>query len=985
MIGTTISHYKILGKLGGGGMGVVYKAQDTKLERIVAIKFLPRHISANSEERERFKIEAKAAAALNHTNIATIYAIEETDNEMFIVMELIEGIELKEKINPPMSPLGKRGIKGGLPTEEATNIAVQIAQGLQAAHKKGILHRDIKSSNIMITKDGKVKIMDFGLAKIKGGSELTKIGATVGTAAYMSPEQAKGEEVDQRTDIWSFGVVLYEMLTGILPFKGEYEQAVIYSVLNDSPAPINTLSQNSLDGIENVIFKMLEKEPSLRYESIDELLIDLNRIINDNTETITIAGNKELKFTQLIKNIFVKDKKQKKIENARLLIPKVKSLTENSKYLEAYELAIQTGKILSKESTLQELMPVISDNLTINSQPKGASVYLKRFLSEKHESGTDRQYTGVTPIINLRIARGDYKIEIEKEGYTSVERIASSSLNRAEASFGISTDIKIDINLLPAEENPEDMVFVPSGKYKLISWGAPTDLEVQLSDYFIDKYAVSNEQYKSFVNDGGYLTDHYWKYPFVKDGKKVNWEEAMKQLVDRSGLPGPRNWLNQDYPEGKGNHPVTNICWYEAAAYAEYKNKKLSTIFEWEKAARNGEYTHFVGMVMPWGLMHPKESDSKRANFNGRGTLEINSNEFGISPFGCYNMAGNVKEWCLNEMAEGYIATGGCWEDPIYVWGDFGAFNGFFESGSLGFRCAQLSCVSQGNQGALRIAADKPTPVYTPVEESVYKGFLSHFRYDKKNAEAEVIEIQKKENWIREKVSFAGEGNDRIIAYLYLPLRAQKPFQCMIFIPGMDVFYSRNLAQEAEWILGPHIKAGRAMFTVVMKGMTEREWEPGYSEPDTNSVEYRNLMVLHSSELNHGLDYLETRGEINIDKLSYIGFSWGSGSRLIFAGVNNRFKSCVFIGGGIDERGFPILPEVNPINYAPYIKVPKLLLNGKQDEEHIYKTRALPLYNLLKEPKKIAMVDGGHLPSLEVRVPIINKFLDETFGPVKFT
>ncbi|MCH7772592.1 MAG: hypothetical protein IIA49_16510 [Bacteroidetes bacterium] len=143
-------------------------------------------------------------------------------------------------------------------------------------------------------------------------------------------------------------------------------------------------------------------------------------------------------------------------------------------------------------------------------------------------------------------------------------------------------------------------------------------------------------------------------------------------------------------------------------------------------------------------------------------------------------------------------------------------------------------------------------------------------------------------------------------------------------------------------------------------------------------------MVLHSSELNRGLDYLETCSEINIDKLSYIGFSWGSGSRLVFAGVNNRFKSCVFIGGGIDERMLPTLPEVNPINYAPYIKVPKLLLNGKQDEEHIYKTRALPLYNLLQEPKKIAMVDGGHLPSLEVRVPIINKFLDETFGPVKF-
>jgi len=776
---------------------------------------------------------------------------------------------------------------------------------------------------------------------------------------------------------------MYEMFTGQLPFRGDYEQAVIYSVLNESPAPMSTLSKNSFHGVENIINKMLEKDPSMRYESADELLIDLNRLIDDNPERITIAGNTELKFTQLIKNIFVKDKKQNKIENARLLIPKIKHLTENSKYFDAYELAIQVEKVLSKESTIKEFMPDISDNLTINSQPKGAKVYFKRYSPEKNESGTDKQYAGVTPIINLRIARGDYRIEVEKEGYALVERIASSSLNRAEASLGISADIKVDINLLPVEENPDDMVFVPGGKYKLISWGAPTDLEVQLRDYFIDKYAISNEQYKSFVNDGGYLTDRYWKYSFVKDGKQLNWKEAMVQFVDRTGLPGPRNWLNQDFPEGKGNHPVINICWYEAA-YAEYKNKKLPTIFEWEKAARNGEFTHFVGMVMPWGLMHPEESGNERANFSGRRTLKINSNEFGISPFGCYNMAGNVKEWCLNEMTEGYAATGGSWEDPIYVWGDFGAFDGFYESGSIGFRCVQLSGVSQGDQGAFRIDVDKPAPVYNPVEESVYKGFLTHFRYDKKNLEPEVIAVEKNENWTREKITFAGEGNDRIIAYLYLPLRALKPFQCMVFIPGMDVFYSRNLAQEAEWILGPHVKAGRAMFTVVMKGMTEREWGPGYSKPDTNSVEFRNLVVLHSSELNRGLDYLETRSEINIDKLSYIGFSWGSGNRLAFAGITNCFKSYIFIGGGIDERMFPTLPEVNPINYAPYIKAPKLLLNGKQDEEHLYKTRALPLYNLLKEPKKIAMVDGGHLPSLEVRVPVINKFLDETLGPVKF-
>jgi len=536
MIGKTISHFKILEKIGAGGMGEVYKAEDTNLKRTVALKFLPQELSRDDESKERFIHEAQAASALDHTNICTVYEIDETeDGQMFIAMACYEGESLKDRIE-----------RGPLPIDEAIDIATQISRGLAKAHSKEIIHRDIKPANILITEDGVVKIVDFGLAKLAARAMLTKEGTTLGTASYMSPEQTKGAAVDHRTDIWALRVVLYEMVTGKQPFEGDYEQAVMYSIVNEDPSPINTLSENSPDGIENVIFKMLEKDPSLRYESINELLKVLDRLIDDNPERITITGNKKLKFTQLIKNIFVKDKKQNKIENARLLIPKIKSLTENSKYLEAYKLAIQTENFLSKESTLLELMPVISDNLTINSQPKGAGVYLKRFSSEKNQSVTDRQYAGVTPIINLRIARGDYKIEIEKNDHISVERIASSALNRAEAGLGIPADIKIEINLLPVEKNPEDMVFVCGGKYKLISWGAPIDLEVQLSDYFMDKYAVSNEQYKSFVNDGGYLTDRYWKYPFVKDGKKVSWEKAMKQLVDRSGLPGPRNWLNQN-------------------------------------------------------------------------------------------------------------------------------------------------------------------------------------------------------------------------------------------------------------------------------------------------------------------------------------------------------------------------------------------------------------------------------------------------------
>ena len=232
MTGNIISHYRISWEnFGEGGMGEVYLAEDAKLERQVALKFLPRHLTADKEARERFEREAKAAAALNHPNIVTVHEIGEHEGQVFIAMEYVEGRTLKELISGDLSPITHHP----LPITQVIEIASQIASGLAAAHAKGIVHRDVKPQNILVDRNNHVKILDFGLAKLKGVSPLTKESSTLGTVHYMSPEQTMGKEVDQRTDIWSLGVVLYEMLTGKLPFKGDYEQAVIYSILNEEP------------------------------------------------------------------------------------------------------------------------------------------------------------------------------------------------------------------------------------------------------------------------------------------------------------------------------------------------------------------------------------------------------------------------------------------------------------------------------------------------------------------------------------------------------------------------------------------------------------------------------------------------------------------------------------------------------------------------------------------------------------------------------
>lgn len=274
MIGQTICHYKILDKLGEGGMGVVYKAQDTTLDRLVALKFLPNHVSTGSGELERFIQEAKAAAGLNHPNICTIYGIEQSEEKHFIAMEFVDGQTLQEK-------------KSSLSTKQALDIGIQIADGLAAAHDKGIVHRDIKPENIMIRKDGRVQIMDFGLAKLRGASRLTKEGSTVGTAGYMSPEQVQGQDIDHRSDIFSLGVILFEILSGQPPFKGVHETAIAYEVVNVDSPPMSSINPDIPPELDAIVMECLEKDPDERAQAARQVAVDLKRFKRESSRSRT--------------------------------------------------------------------------------------------------------------------------------------------------------------------------------------------------------------------------------------------------------------------------------------------------------------------------------------------------------------------------------------------------------------------------------------------------------------------------------------------------------------------------------------------------------------------------------------------------------------------------------------------------------------------------------------------------------------------------
>jgi formylglycine-generating enzyme required for sulfatase activity len=955
MVGRTISHYRIVSTLGRGGMGVVYEAEDTRLGRTVAMKFLPENFAQNPQALERFRREARSASALNHPHICTIHDIDESDGEPFLVMELLEG-----------ETLHKRLAAGPLAIRDLVTFGIQVADGLQAAHSKKIVHRDLKPANLFITDRGIAKILDFGLARTTtemaetvGGptqqtatiAELTAPGTTLGTIAYMSPEQARGEVVDARTDLFSLGVVLYQAATGKMPFAGGNQLAVMHAILHEEPRPPREIRPDLPPEVEHIILRALQKDREKRYPSADGLLEDLRSYQASLSAPVTAEPamrilRRQLKRPLTIAGITLLVRQNARVRWARTVaIPEIVRLSDRGEFGAAYKLLRQTEKYLPNDPLLDKLLTAISMPRSFRTTPPGADVFIKDYNAPQE----DWERIGLSPVENFRLPAISFRVRMTKPGFRPVEGTA-----------GIGNS-NLPVVLDSEGSIPPEMVRVPGGEIRQEISAEP----VRLDAYLMDRYEVTNRQFKEFVDKGGYQDRKYWKEEFVRDGRKLSWEEASALLRDSTGRPGPSTWELGEYPQGQDDFPVSGVSWYEAAAYAEFAGKQLPTVYHWRNATDAGYYT---------GIL-------KISNFAGTGPARVGSH-LGVGPFGTYDMAGNVKEWCWSQSGGQHYILGGAWNEPAYTFNDPDAKPPFDRSPTNGFRCVKYlekppsdAILGEFHRAERDYRKEKPVPAET---FRIYQSLYSYDRTELKPAVESVDESSA--YWREEKITFnAAYGNERVIAYLLLPKRATPPYQTIVFFPAGDatVVDSFKTAHMKFWDFIP--RSNRALLVPIYKGTYERRTPRGPGGPSI----YRDLVIAQAKDFRRSLDYLETRPDIDKGRLGYYGFSLGGKLGPIMTAGEPRIKAIVLISGGLSlgKR----LPEVDEINFLPHVTAPVLMANGRYDFQFALETVQIPMFRLLgaaEKDKRHAMLDAGHIPDLQVTIKETLAWYDRYLGPV---
>jgi eukaryotic-like serine/threonine-protein kinase len=926
--GTKLGPYEIQSPLGAGGMGEVYRAHDTKLDRDVAIKILPPAFARDPERLARFRREARTLASLNHPNIAAIYGLEESTELDYLVLELVDGDTLH----------------GPLPLATALNRACQVAEALEAAHEHGIIHRDLKPANVKVTPQGKVKVLDFGLAKaisgIKGDQDLSQMATVtgavtapwhiVGTPGYMSPEQARGAEVDQRTDIWAFACLLYQLLAGKRAFKGETISDTVAAVLEHEP-DWRALPAETPAMVRDLLRQCLQKDANRRPHKIAGVRTTLEEVQRPRNRWRFSAIGRQPRLAIPAAAIllllgFLGARLYQHSSRVRWVreqaIPEISRSLDSGDLRAAFRLMRRAEAVLPNDSTLRQIHDNSSLPTSFSTNPPGAEVWATGYAPDDNEW----LRLGTTPFTTKELLWGDYRFRIVKPGFQII-------LGAGEVHGGTTLEFDLDAE----GAIPPEMVRVPGGTVSI-----PGLDDAKLSAFLIDRNEITNRQFKEFIDRGGYQKREYWKQDFVKNGRKLSWEEAMQLFRDSTGRPGPSTWELGEYPQGHDEYPVNGVSWYEAAAYAEFAGKQLPTIYHWEQAASPGFFSDITQL----------------SNFSGAGPARVGSYK-GIGAFGTFDMAGNVKEWCWNEIGGQRYIRGGAWNEPEYMFSGLDARLPWDRSPQNGFRCVRYDVRKESRLQAPVTTTIRDFSKEKPVPDEVFRLYRSLYAYDPTNLDSRVEGIDEENSyWKREKLSFAtAYGNERVAGYLYLPKHATPPYQTIIYAhPGMSTRLP-SLQPAEERFFDFLVKSGRAFLVPVLKGQYQRR----YVTPPAGPNAWRDRLILESKDFRRSIDYLVSRPDVDRSRIGVYGLSRGACLLPVLAVGEQRLKAAVLVSVGL---GFDRdLPETDPFNFLPRFQVPTLAVNGRSDFFFPLETSLRPWFRVLGAPekdKRQVFWDGGH-------------------------
>lgn len=969
--GRRLGHYRIRRELGHGSMGVVYLAEDMRLCRLVAIKSLTVRLRKYPDAIEQIRHEAQLLAQLNHSGVSIIYDILEHDGDTYLILEYVPGRTLAELMSG-----GSRTVLETIAT------GIQIANAVSAAHAMGIVHRDLKPSNMKVTDEGAVKVLDFGIGLTPAKNAAASPSA--GTPAYMSPEQVRGEAVDAQSDVWSLGCILYEMVTARHPFARAARQETFAAVLQAEP-DWSAFPPDMLPELRAIIAKCIAKEKLARYRTAEQLAADLRRCHEMLTSSAVNARVlwRRVRRPRVAAAIFclfviIAVLASCAIYRAQRIrwahtqaLPEVSQLIEQQHYCKAFHLAGQAQDWIAGDSLLVQLWPrMAKPNFRLLTSPSRARVAYREY----GDVDAPWRSLGLSPVEQTWFPFGVYRLLIEKDGCAPVERLIWNLHHRLDYKH-----LPEQIVLHSYEEIPPDMVYVPPLLVPAADWWFTTQKQRWTGAFFIDRYEVSNRQYHQFVTAGGYASKSFWEHSFIKDGREITWQQAQDFFRDSTGRPGPANWQYGIYPTGQGDLPVTGISWYEACAYARYRQKVLPTIYHWIAAA------------MP---LQTSTYTIARSNFSAAGIRPVDGTE-AMNVFGSYDMAGNAAEWCFNardDSPDQRYVLGGAWDQPDFMFYTPACNDAFERPDNTGFRC--IRCLPEEDLERTWGVLSAPTLVNQrnlhaphPLPERDFRlltrGLFAYDRQAPFNAEIALAQPVSPPCRMERVTIDAAYDGQRMDVLMYLPDSAsfKPPYQAVVIFPTGSALIRRSSSDiPADWLHLYLVRSGRVVVMPVYNGM----WERGPLPYEWNWTISSLPVFEWAKDWMRTADYIRTRQDIDKARIAFFGYSLGGVAGVFMSGAEELpFHACVLRAGGIPIYEEPP-PERDPVHYLPRITIPMLMINGKNDWLLPFDASIRPMFDLIGTPpaaKRLAAVYEGHhgIPEDRLEREII-RFLDQYFG-----